>query len=221
MLAGCAGTPLSSPDTGALPEPTSRPAQTEYIIQPGDTLTLRFYYHPDHDQEVVVRQDGKLLLPLVGEVQAAGLTPARLAEVVADLYSKNLRDPKVAVAVKASPQKGIFVGGEVGKPGLVPYRQGMTVVQAIMEAGGPKDTARVDQVVFLQRIREDQYQASKIDLVKVLANGQTDADPALGPSDVIFVPKSTIAKMNLFVQQYILGLLPVRPGIGISVVPGL
>ena len=220
-VAGCAGTPLSGPDTGALPAPETRPAQTEYIVQPGDTLTLKFYYHPDHDQDVVVRSDGKLLLPLVGEVQAAGLTPARLAEEIADLYSKNLRNPKVSVAVKATPQKGIFVGGEVGKPGLVPYRHGLTVVQAIMEAGGPKDTARVDQVVLLQRIREDQYQASKIDLAKVLENGQTDADPLLGPSDVIFVPKSTIAKMNLFVQQYVLGLLPVRPGIGISVVPGL
>ena len=220
-LAGCAGTPLPGPDTGALPPPESRPAQTEYIVQPGDTLTLRFYYHADHDQEVVVRQDGKLLLPLVGEVQAAGRTPADLAEEIATLYSKNLRNPKVSVAVKASPQKQIFVGGEVGRPGNVPYRQGMTVVQAIMEAGGPKDSARVDQVVFLQKIREDQYQASKIDLVKVLENGQTDADPVLGPSDVIFVPKSTIAKMNLFVQQYILGLLPIRPGIGISIVPGL
>jgi protein involved in polysaccharide export with SLBB domain len=191
------------------------------LIQPGDTLALKFYFHPDHDQDVVVRQDGKLLLPLVGEQQAAGLTPAQLADQIAKSYSKNLRDPKVSVAVKASPQKGIFVGGEVARPGVIPYRNGMTVVQAIMEAGGPKDTARVDQVVFLQRVREDQYQASKIDLAKVLENGQTDADPTLGPSDAIFVPKSTIAKMNLFVQQYILGLLPVRPGIGISVVPGL
>ena len=220
-LAGCAGTPLASPDPGALPAPTPREAQTEYIIQPGDTLSLKFYYHTDHDQEVVVRQDGKLLLPLVGEVQAAGLTPAALAEKLAQQYSKNLRDPKISVAIKASPTRNIYVGGEVGKPGLVNYRQGMTVVQAIMEAGGPKDTARVDQVVFLQRLREDQYQATKIDLTKVLESGETEADRVLGPSDVIFVPKSTIAKMNLFVQQYILGLLPVRPGIGISVVPGL
>jgi protein involved in polysaccharide export with SLBB domain len=219
--AGCAGTPLSGPDAGALPAPSARPTQTEYLIQPGDTLTLKFYYHPDHDQDVVVRQDGKLLLPLVGEVQAAGVTPARLAEQLAEQYSKNLRDPRVSVAVKASTQKGVFVGGEVARPGHVPYRPGLTVVQAIMEAGGPKDTARVDQVVFLQRVREDQYQATKIDLAKTLETGQTDADPSLGPSDVIFVPKSTIAKMNLFVQQYILGLLPVRPGIGISVVPGL
>jgi protein involved in polysaccharide export with SLBB domain len=107
----------------------------------------------------------------------------------------------------------------VTRPGLIPYRRGLTMVQAIMEAGGPKDTARVDQVVFMQRIREDHYLVSKVDLAKVLENGQTSADPALGPADVIFVPKSTIAKMNLFVQQYIMNLLPIKPGL--SFVPGI
>jgi protein involved in polysaccharide export with SLBB domain len=152
-------------------------------------------------------------------MQAAGLTPAQMADQLVEKYSKNLRDPKVSVAVKSSVQKEIFVGGEVTRPGLIPYRRGLTMVQAIMEAGGPKDTARVDQVVFMQRIREDHYLVSKVDLAKVLENGQTSADPALGPADVIFVPKSTIAKMNLFVQQYIMNLLPIKPGL--SFVPGI
>jgi len=218
-IAGCAGTPLASPDLSKLPPTSERPAETDYVIQRGDTLTLKFYFHPDNDQEIVVRQDGKILLPLGGDVQAAGLTPPQLADQIVEKYSKNLRDPKVSVAVKASTQTEVFVGGEVARPGNVPYRRGLTAVQAIMAAGGPKDTARVDQVVFLQKIGENQYQASKIDLAKVLENGQTDADPSLGPQDVIFVPRSTIAKMNLFVQQYIINLLPIRPGI--SFVPGL
>jgi protein involved in polysaccharide export with SLBB domain len=218
-LAGCAGTPYVSPDTSALPGPTDRPAEGDYVIQRGDTLSLKFYFHSDNDQEVVVRQDGRVLLPLIGEMQAAGLTPAQMADQLVEKYSKNLRDPKVSVAVKSSVQKEIFVGGEVTRPGLIPYRRGLTMVQAIMEAGGPKDTARVDQVVFMQRIREDHYLVSKVDLAKVLENGQTSADPALGPADVIFVPKSTIAKMNLFVQQYIMNLLPIKPGL--SFVPGI
>lgn len=218
-VAGCAGTPYVSPDLSQLPAPTNRPAEETYIIQRGDTLALKFYFHPDNDQDVIVRQDGRVLLPLVGDMQAAGLTPLQLSDQLVEKYSKNLRDPKVSVAVKQSVQQQVFVGGEVGKPGLVPYRRGLTVVQAIMEAGGPKDTARVDQVVFMQRIREDHYLVSKIDLAKVLENGQTDADPALGPADVIFLPKSTIAKMNLFVQQYIMNLLPIKPGL--SFVPGI
>jgi protein involved in polysaccharide export with SLBB domain len=166
-----------------------------------------------------VRQDGKLLMPLVGDLQAAGLTPAQLGEQIAQRYSKNLRDPKVSVAVKSSVAKEVYVGGEVGKPGLIPYRRGMTAVQAIMEAGGPKDSARVDQVVFLQKIRDDHYQATKLDLTKVLESGQTELDQPLGPQDVIFVPKSTIAKLNLFIQQYVINMLPIRPSL--SFIPGI
>jgi len=82
--------------------PFTPPAsQSEYIVQAGDTLNIRFYYHPDHDQrDLVVRPDGKLLLPLVGDIQAAGLTPEQLAEQIAQCYSVTLREPKVAVDVK-------------------------------------------------------------------------------------------------------------------------
>jgi protein involved in polysaccharide export with SLBB domain len=218
-LAGCAGTAYTTPETSGLPGPTERAAEGDYVIQRGDTLSLKFYFHPDNDQEVVVRQDGRVLLPLVGETQAAGLTPAQMADELVQKYSKNLRDPKVSVAVKASVNREVYVGGEVTRPGLINYRRGLTAVQAIMEAGGPKDTARVDQVVFMQKVREDHYLVSKIDLQKVLENGETSQDPMLGPADVIFVPKSTIAKMNLFVQQYIMNLLPIKPGL--SFVPGI
>jgi polysaccharide biosynthesis/export protein PslD len=221
-LAGCsAGTAYTTPDPSGLPSASPRPAEDDkdYVIQRGDTLTVKFYFHPDHDQEVVVRQDGKLLMPLVGDLQAAGLTPAQLGEQIAQRYSKNLRDPKVSVAVKSSVAKEVYVGGEVGKPGLIPFRRGMTAVQAIMEAGGPKDSARVDQVVFLQKIRDDHYQATKLDLTKVLESGQTELDQPLGPQDVIFVPKSTIAKLNLFIQQYVINMLPIRPSL--SFIPGI
>ena len=218
-LAGCAGTPLASPDLSQLPSASERPAEGDYVIHRGDTLALKFYFHPDNDQEIVVRQDGKILLPLGGDLQAAGLTPPQLADQIVERYSKNLRDPKVSVAVKTSTQTEVFIGGEVARPGLVPYRRGLTAVQAIMAAGGPKDTARVDQVVFMQKTGESQYQVSKIDLTKVLEQGQSDADPPLGPSDVVFVPRSTIAKMNLFVQQYIINLLPIRPTL--SFIPGI
>jgi protein involved in polysaccharide export with SLBB domain len=218
--AGCsAGTAYTSPDPKAMPPPMAREAEGDYIIQRGDTLALKFYYHPDNDQDAVVREDGKILLPLVGDVQAAGLTPEQLSDQLVARYSKTLRDPKVSVAVKNSIQKEVYVGGEVGRPGLIPYRRGMTAVQAIMEAGGPKDTARVDQVVFMQKVRENHYLVSKIDLAKVLEDGETSADPPVGPADVVFVPKSTIAKMNLFVQQYILNLLPIRPSL--AFIPGI
>lgn len=208
---GCAG----STSPVAFMPPAPPPAQAEYRVQGGDTLQLKFYYHPDHDQEVVVRSDGKLLLPLIGEVQAAGQKPDELALRLEQAYSNNLRAPRIAVLVKTMNENRVYVGGEVNRPGFVTFRTGLTAVQAMIEVGGPKDTARVDEVVLLQKAGGETYRASKINLSKVLDEGDPSADLALAPSDVIFVPKSSIAKLNQFVDQYIIKVLPIRPTLGI------
>ncbi len=211
LLAGCAASQPSVLPDAAAPSPSP---PVEYAVQPGDTLAVKFYYHPDHDQEVVVRTDGKIALALVGEVHAAGLSPARLANEIAQRYSTNLRDPQVSVSVKAMGENRVYVGGEVNRPGFVAYRQGLTALKALMEAGGPKDTGRLDQVVLLHKGTDDgQYVASKINLARVLEAGDTGADLAVGPADVLFVPKTTIAKLNLFVEQYVIRMLPFRPSL--------
>src|SRR5262249_17870873 len=150
-LAGCASS--GSQSAGAFTTPAPPPSLTEYTIQPGDTLTLQFYYHPDHNQsDVLVRNDGKILLPLVGEAPAAGLTPSQLSGDLAKKSASNLKDPAVSVAIKTVYQNLVWVGGEVNKPGFVQYRPGLTAVQALLDAGGPKDTAALDECVLLQKV---------------------------------------------------------------------
>ena len=206
LLTACATT-----NEGAFTTPRAAAPTTDYRVQPGDTLAVKFYFHPDHDTDVVVRPDGSVALPLVGDVKAAGVPPRSLAEELERRYAKNLRDPRVSVTVKAMNQNRVYVGGEVNKPGFIAYREGLTAVQALLEAGGPKDTARVDQVVFLQRVDDEKYRPSKLDLAKVLDEGDITNDQGLSPSDVLFVPKSAIAKLNQFVEQYILKVIPIRP----------
>jgi protein involved in polysaccharide export with SLBB domain len=207
VLTACA----STSDQAAFSAPVPPPAMTEYRVQPGDTLTVKFYYHADHDTDVVVRPDGSVQLPLVGDVPAGGITPQKIAQDLERRYSKNLRDPKIAVTVKAMNQTRVYVGGEVNKPGFVTYREGLTAVQALLEAGGPKDTAKTEEVVFLQKVGDDKFRPAKLNLSKVLDEGDMSADQALSPSDVIFVPKTGIAKLNQFVEQYILKVIPIRP----------
>jgi protein involved in polysaccharide export with SLBB domain len=209
LVAGCA----TSSEPGKFAAAPAPPANAEYVVQSGDTLQIKFYYHPDHDQEVIVRTDGKLLLPLVGEMQAAGLTPAKLADAVAKAYSTNLRDPKVSVTVKAMNENRVYVGGEVGRPGFVQYRPGLTAIQALLEVGGPKDSGKIQEVVLLQR-EGQAYRASKIDLSKAIEQGDTSADAPLGPTDVIFVPKTTIAKVNQWVREHITDVIPFRAAFG-------
>jgi polysaccharide biosynthesis/export protein len=213
LLTGCASS--REGNVGAFTVPAPPPSFSEYAIQAGDVLGVQFYYHPDHNlSEVLVRTDGMILLPLVGEVRAAGLTPAQLSAELGKKYASNLKDPVVSVSIRSVYQNLVWVGGEVIKPGFVQYRPGLTAVQALMDAGGPKDTAATEECVLLQKVGGKEYRSSKLDLAKVLNEGDTKADLTLGPKDVLFVPKSGIAQANVWVDQHIIKLIPIRFGYG-------
>jgi protein involved in polysaccharide export with SLBB domain len=214
--AGCASS--SAPTSGPAPMRAMIAANTaaqpgvppNYVIQPGDVLTIRFQFHPDHDQMVTVRPDGALILPGVGEVKAAGLMPEQLADELVRRYAKNLRDPKISVSLKATSLSRVYVGGEVNRPGFVVYRPGLTALQAVVDAGGPKFTGALDQVILVQKVDDTTYHATTIDLAKAIEKGDTADSPVVGPTDVLFVPKTGIAKANIWVTQHIINMNPFR-----------
>ena len=211
LLTGCASNEAKGPATFLMPAPPQD--QKEYVLQVGDSIDVTYYYHPDNNQaNLLVRPDGKIYLPLIGEVQAAGLTAPQVAEEIIKRSSASLRDPKVAVNVRTLNPTRVFVGGEVFKPSFVTYTPGLTAVQAVMQVGGWKDTADLQEVVLLQKINEgsNEYRPSKINLGKVVELGDTKADIVLGPSDVLVFPKTGIARANLWVQQYIINMIPIR-----------
>lgn len=211
LLTGCASNEPKGPAGFVMPAAPQE--QGEYVLQPGDAIDITFYYHPDNNQtNLLVRPDGKVYLPLIGEVQAAGLTAPQVAETITKRSSTSLRDPKVAVNVRTLNPTRVFVGGEVAKPGFVNYTAGLTAVQAIMQVGGWKDSADLQEVVLLQKTGENssEYRPSKVNLAKVVDLGDTKADIVLGPSDVLVVPKTGIAKANLWMQQYVINMIPIR-----------
>jgi polysaccharide export outer membrane protein len=213
LVAGCASSPRPVP-TGALLAANAGPAQPatppSYIIQPGDVLIIKFEFHTEHDQEVTVRPDGGLVLPLVGDVKAAGLNPGQLAAELAPRYGRTLRDPKIAVRLKSTTLNRVYVGGEVNKPGFVVYRPGLTAVQALMEAGGPKRTAALDEVVLVKKVDETRYQATTLDVAKIIESGETTDKLLVAPTDVLFVPMTGVGKANVWVTQHLINMNPFR-----------
>jgi polysaccharide export outer membrane protein len=212
--AASAGQRKLSPEecmAGAEIQQASAPASEEgYVIQPGDQLDVQFYLSPEFNDEVTVRPDGKVALRLVGDEQAAGLTPMQLASALDRAYSSELRSPDASVHVKNMPTREVFVEGQVTRPGGFPLESGMTALQAVSEAGGLTEDAATN-VVLIRRDACGQPHGIKVNLAEANGKMKTGEDVALMPRDILIVPRSKIANVDLFVKQYMTGLLPIPP----------
>jgi polysaccharide biosynthesis/export protein len=209
LLGGCgpaAVKPASLEQANAI---SARATGAEYRLQPGDELDIRFYYNPELNSSVLIRPDGRISLPLANEVQAAGLTPAALTQQLRSSYERELRRPEISVIVRSFNSQKVFVGGEVASPGVIQALGPLTVLQSVTQAGGFKETARLNEVLV---IRRDPNVAEPIvipvDISSVVDGTQTNQDIALMPFDVVYVPKSPIANVNKFVDQYIRQNIP-------------
>ncbi|HKA54288.1 MAG TPA: polysaccharide biosynthesis/export family protein [Candidatus Binatia bacterium] len=214
--------------------------QTGYgeILKEGDSFDLRFVYNPELNVTVRIRSDGKISLPLLGEVQAAGLRPSELYQRLLKGYAKHLTDPDLALLVgpdtakkifadepylavtlaKSAEQK-IFVGGEVLTPKAVEFEGQISVLQALMQAGGVKDSGDLSQVIVLRRGQFEQANWTQLDLSHPLSSTILENDLALHSGDVVLVPRTGIAEVGLFVKQYVRDVLPLQGNFGVSIIP--
>lgn len=183
--------------------------QKHYVIDSGDELQISFYLSPEFDRDVTVRPDGKISLQLVGDVQARGLTPEQLADQLDRDYLTELRNPQVTVHVKNSPSRRIYVEGQVAHAGAFALEPGMTALEAIAEAGGITDTGSAGDAVLIRRDACGQPQGMVVNLAAADGGKHID-DVALMPSDVVVVPRSGIANVDLFIHQYIQSLIPIQ-----------
>lgn len=181
----------------------------EYIIGPGDTLDIKFMYNPElNELTVPVRPDGRISLQLANDVQAAGLTPGQLRAALVEKYAAEIKKPEVAVIVKSFTAHKIFVDGEVVLPGMVELKGPMTVMQAISQARGMRETARLSNVIVIRKDFEGKPMAANLDLRKVMNGTDLGQDIYLMPYDIVYVPKSNIARIDKFVDEYINRLVP-------------
>jgi polysaccharide export outer membrane protein len=214
--AGGPGGPLGG---SSAPKPVDVDEYT-YRLAPGDLIDVKFPYHPEENERVPVRPDGQVSLQVTGDIQAAGLTVKELERNIIQRASTTLKDPVVSVVIAALAEHKVYVGGDVLKPGFVNFREGMTPLQAIIERGGFTDTAKADEVLYITRIG-DEIQAQRLDLQSVV-DGDSNEEIAMAPDDIVFVPKTWIGKADVWVDQWIRGLLPTvpRPGLDLNSLGG-
>ncbi len=209
LLVGCASNrALPNNEAYAGSRVTKFEKPPDYRIQPGDEMDIKFFFNPEIDQTVIVRPDGQISLPLVDDVRAAGLAPSELDALLTQVYARELRKPMITVIVKTFTGQRVYVGGEVGKPGVVELTAGMTALQAVFAAEGFLDTAKPEAVIVIRNGgAADAPIPIRVDLEESIDGETTMGDIQLYAGDVVYVPKTFIANANLFVKQYISDLL--------------
>jgi polysaccharide export outer membrane protein len=177
-------TPAGGADASAAQAAAADPS---YIIGADDVLDISVWKEPDVSRSVPVRPDGKISLPLVSDVQAAGLTPSQLAADLTTRLKKFLNDPQVTVIVTAINSRRIYIVGEVARPGAFPLLPNMTVLQALADAGGFTTFANTKKIHILRMINGKQTEFP-FEYREVLEGNKTSENITLLPGDEIVVP---------------------------------
>jgi polysaccharide export outer membrane protein len=181
-----------------------------YAIQSGDTIAIRFVLTPEFDSDVPVRPDGKFALPLLGEVQAAGLTPVALHDELVTAYTSHLRHPEISVNVATFASNVAYIGGEVRNPSVVSLMSPTSALRAIMAAGGSLDSGNLKKVVIVRDRGTPEPEILMVDLSRGLQTLENAEDLWLRPRDMVFVPKTGISQANQFIREYIRDMLPIQ-----------
>jgi protein involved in polysaccharide export with SLBB domain len=187
-----------------------KPPLTPYVIAVGDELAIKFYTNPELNEDVVVRPDGMISLQLVDDVLAAGRSPKDLDADLTKRYTGELADPQISVIVKKPFGHRMYVDGQVGKPGEVPVLGDMTLYQALQSAGGLLETAHRKEIILIRRDADGKPYGRVIDIRPIQNGVDPSVDVPVQPLDIVYVPRSKIAEVDLFVKQYIRDALPIQ-----------
>jgi polysaccharide export outer membrane protein len=163
------------------------PVDNMYVIGAEDTLSIVVWKEPELSTMVPVRSDGKISLPLLDDIQAAGLTPTQLAGVIRDRAAKFLTNPRVTVIVTAMNSKKVFLVGQVVRPGAIPLLSEMTVLQALSTCGGTAQFANTKKIYIL-RNEGGKQKKLEFNMEAVLHGKNAEQNRVLRPGDTIVVP---------------------------------
>lgn len=177
--------------------PTTAPPiadeESNYIIGPTDQLQIFVWRQPDLSTNVIVRPDGKITVPLIDDLQAAGRTPTQLAQDIGKVLSELVQDPRVSVIVTdfVGPfDRQIRVVGEATQPRAIPYRRNMTILDVMIQVGGLTEFAAGNRAIIVRRTAAGDQASFRARLDDLLVDGDVSANAYVMPGDMIIIPQS-------------------------------
>jgi polysaccharide biosynthesis/export protein len=165
-----------------------QPHDNSYIIGPGDVLGVNVWKEPDVSRVVPVRSDGKISLPLAGEMQAGGVTPKKLEEEIAARLQSYISDPEVTVMVQEIKSQKFNILGQVSKPGTYVLTDSTTILDAIAMAGGFRDFAKQKSIYVLRTKTDGTQEKLPFNYKQVVKGSNQAQNVRIEPHDTVVVP---------------------------------
>lgn len=174
----------------------------------GDLLEVKFLLTPEMDEETLVGPDGYISLRAAGRVQALDRTEADLKLEIEEKSRRILRYPDVTILTKEAASWRVYVGGSVKNPGTYRINGPTGLLEVVVMAGGFDPQARFGEVVLIRRNKNDRPMLRTVDLQTFIDTGTTGGDVPLVAGDIVYVPRSRISEVNLWIDQFIEQVVP-------------
>ena len=182
---------------GEVPDPTLH-ARDRYHLHAGDTLLLEYRLSPELNQTVTIGPDGYVDLNVAGAIKLQGLTLSEAHDRILNLDSTRLNNPELNLQLKDFQRLYVVVAGQVVNPSRIEMREDMTAIQAVMLAGGFRDSAKESQIVLYRRLnsKSDLAEVHVLNLHHIRKTSQLEHDMALQPGDILYVPENAVTQLG-------------------------
>jgi polysaccharide export outer membrane protein len=177
-----------------------------YTLHTGDVVYLDYRFTPEFNQTVTVQPDGYIALQLVGNIKVTGLTVSEVHDQIVKLASSRLNNPELTVTLKDFQRPYVVVAGEVVQPGKFDLREDTTALQAVMLAGGFKDSAKDTKVFLFRRVNGDMAEVRQLNLHNIKKTADLERDSELQPGDMLLVTRNKMEHLSRFMKASNLGV---------------
>ena len=171
-----------------------------YRLNPGDVIDIIYRYTSEFNQTVTIQPDGFVMLEIVGELKISGLTLEEARQKILENATKRLKDPEVNLLLKEFQKPFFVVSGEVVQPGKFEMNQNITALQAVLLAGGFKESAKTSQILIFRKINSETAEVKLLNLKNIKKTSDLENDYQLESGDMILIPRNLVTKVERFVK---------------------
>jgi polysaccharide export outer membrane protein len=189
----------------AVQEPASEGEEREYYLDVGDVLDISVWQIPDLSKpEVIVRPDGKISFPLIGDIKAEGLTLTQLDNIITEKLKLYVKTPEVSIMIRRFGEQAnkVVILGEIPVPGVYKFSGPPSITELIASAGGYSKYAVLNSIMVIRGDVKTKPEVIRVNFAQIIKSGRLTENIFLKPNDIVYVPRSFIGNVNTFLEIF-------------------